>query len=233
LPPVVRGWQPVPMLRSSSLALAVLLLAPTVASADAVGPPPSMCPEGSTAVGFCHGPPTCEIADCSGDADCEAGEVCAPRNLCVVEHCCSGRCCGGMCSDPPTVYDHISGPCAAGGTCSGFGESCETRRVCVEATGMDAGVDAGTEDAGTDAGGTDAGDTETDAGGADDDAGSAAMDAGGSTGMDASSGGVDAGDEGGSSDGGCGCGVADRPAAPGVGLLLIGLAMLSLRRARR
>jgi len=210
------------MLRLRLIAfIASLGLVPSVALADAVGPPPSMCPEGSTAVDFCHGPPTCEIAECSGDADCGPGQACAPQELCVAEHCCSGRCCAMDCGSEPTRYDHIAGPCSTGGTCSGFGESCQTRRVCVDA----AGVDAGSDD-------LDAGDPVTDAGSEDDDAGSEGMDAGGSSGMDAASPGVDGGDEAGTSDGGCGCGVAERPAVPGEIWLLVALATLGVRRLR-
>lgn len=236
------------MSRYASLALLLAsALGASTAYADAVGPPPTSCPEGSTAVGFCHGPATCQIDECSGDADCATGQVCRPRDLCVVEHCCSGMCCAIDCGSPPTTYDHVSGACAAGRSCSGFGESCETRRVCVAGLPTDAGVDAGTDagasaDAGSDGGadldageGADAGEG-TDAGGDDaggTDAGSTPTDAGGGTdaggtAMDASAL-VDAGD-GSSTDGGCGCRAAGGAPSSAPLAVLLAVGMLALRR---
>ncbi|MCA9605903.1 MAG: hypothetical protein KC619_09935 [Myxococcales bacterium] len=227
------------MTRHASLAFVlVTTLGASTALADAVGPPPSSCPEGATAVSFCHGPATCEIDECSGDADCASGQVCRPRDLCVVEHCCSGMCCAIDCGSPPTTYDHVSGACAAGRTCSGFGETCETRRVCVAGVATDAGVDGGTDggaeadagsdggadldagegidagsDAGTDAGRTDGGSTPADAGGTD--AGGSAMDA--SAPVDAGGGTI--------TGGGCGChlGPSEGAGGPLAALLLLGL----------
>lgn len=226
----------------AALLLGVLAAAP--ASADVIATPPDMCPEGSTVVGFCHGPPTCEIAECTGDADCGAGQVCRPRDLCVREHCCSGRGCG---LPTATRYDHVASACGAGRTCADFDTACETRRVCVPGTPVaDAGVDAGPppSDAGTDGGapgddagsGTDGGGTESDSGAPAQDSGTPAVDAAvprrdAATGGDGGAAPVDAGG-GGSTGGGCGCRSATSARAP-AGLLLAVVAGALWRRRDR
>jgi len=106
--------------------VAGLLGVPASAAADVVMPPPSACPEGSTAR-RCHGPQTCAITGCAEDP-CPEGQVCVERALCVRGHCCSGRNCGR----PSAVnVDHVTGPCDAEGACAEGTGSCQTRSVCV------------------------------------------------------------------------------------------------------
>ena len=147
-----------------ALLFALVSLLPLPVAADAVGPPPDMCPEGSTAVDFCHGPATCRSLGCETDGDCDAGQICADRPLCTREHCCSGRCCAGGCGSEPTTYTHVEGPCGPGNSCTGFDTTCNMVKVCVTPEpGMDAGPpasDAGSVD--------DSGVTPMDAGEAED-----------------------------------------------------------------
>ncbi|MFO0685194.1 MAG: MYXO-CTERM sorting domain-containing protein [Sandaracinus sp.] len=91
-----------------------------VARADAIIPPAS-CPESSTD-GFCHGPSTCVPRACTSTLDCNTGEVCAARDLCVVPHSCFGL--GGG-----TTLQHVTGACDASGGCA-TGESCTSFFVC-------------------------------------------------------------------------------------------------------
>lgn len=203
-------------MRTSIIALLVSIPS-ALASADAVPPPPDSCPEGSTAVDFCHGPQTCQIATCTNDGECGAGRVCRQRMLCVREHCCSGICCASAGCEP-TTYEHVAGACA-GGACEELGTTCESRSVCVPGAAIDAGrVDAGRTDAGrTDAGRTDAG--RTDAGR--NDAGRAQNDAGRG----------DAGD-GGVTDGGC-CSAAGAENELGGALFLALVIATVVRFARK
>lgn len=210
--------------------LAVLLAVPAAGRADAIGPPPTDCPAGSTAVDFCHGPATCRTATCEDDADCGSGMTCSEQALCTREHCCSGRCCAIDCGEPPTTYTHVEGPCSAGDTCDAVGTTCNKIKVCVPAS-SDAGTatDAGGGD--MDAGGddTDAGGGGTDAGGTD--GGEGGMDAG--DGVDAG-GGTDAGPGRGTDDGGC-CAVLGGRGQARLALLAVALLGLAvwLRRGRR
>lgn len=192
--------------------IALLLLVawvPSLALADAVGPPPADCPEGSTAVDTCHGPETCEVADCTNDGECGAGMRCQERMLCVREHCCSGFACTmpGM----GTRYTHVAGPCGAGGTCGDPSLSCSTGRVCVP------------DDSTPDAGGTDSGTPGSDSGAPASDSGATPMDSG--------SAGADGGTTS-SSRGGCCSVIGARD--PRVPLALLGLALVGLvaRRGR-
>lgn len=212
------------MTRFTSLVAALALALPAVAAADAVPPPPMNCPTGARPLDFCHGPQTCRIADCTDNADCNAGEECVERALCVREHCCGGFSCTIDGATPPR-YTHVDGPCGAGGGCEGFGATCETSRVCVPITGSDAGPPL-TDGGGTDGGGVDGGGTDgggTDGGGAD-------MDAGDSD--SGPSGGMDAGPDG-PTDGGC-CSVVGHghPYGGAVALVLVALVGLRLRRKR-
>ncbi|MGE0786931.1 MAG: hypothetical protein AB7S26_14760 [Sandaracinaceae bacterium] len=228
-------------------------LAAQTASADVLAPPPASCPEGSTPVTFCHGPETCEIAECTTNADCGVGQVCAARALCVRTHCCSGRGCGL----PTRVeYTHVAGPCT-GGTCTDFDTACEQHFVCVSGS-RDAGTprpDAGRVDAGGpdhDAGGTasdgggttpDGGGTASDGGGTASDGGSASMDGGGAS-MDGGGAGSDAGGaamdsgsvadagESGGTDGGC-CSVVGRRSSVAPWAFGLVLALGFLRRRAR
>ena len=201
----------------------MLLLCPLPAAADAVGPPPSSCPEGSAAVDFCHGPATCSSLDCETDGDFGAGEICADRPLCVREHCCSGRCCAGGCGGEPTIYTHVTGPCGSGGTCDAFDTTCAMRKVCVTPTAMDAGPPD-----------EDAGPTDEDAGSTDEDSGPSSMDAGeadsGSDPLDSGAG-TDSGVTPPATDGGC-CSVAGSRGPVG-GVLFLALFLVTLGRLRR
>lgn len=146
-----------------ALVAVVLALSPTLAHADALGPPPASCPEGSAPVA-CHGPETCEIADCITEGDCRAGERCMQRMLCVREHCCSGVACT-IPDSMPLRYTHVAGPCGASGSCGDPSLSCASHRVCVPGTPLpDSGsaTDSGT--GGTDSGGAWIDSGSTDAG---------------------------------------------------------------------
>lgn len=111
----------VSFVRIARLASVLALLAgPEVARADAIVMPAS-CPE-SSSDGFCHGPPTCAPRACTSTLDCDVGEVCAARDLCVVPHSCFGL--GGS-----TTQQHVVGACDASGGCA-TGESCTSFFVC-------------------------------------------------------------------------------------------------------
>lgn len=193
------------------------------ARADAVSPPPDRCPEGSVAVEFCHGPPTCRVSTCETDADCGAGMVCRDARLCTTEFCCSGRCCGGGCGVEPTVYTHVFGPCDAAGGCSDFGAACTQEKVCVPGSNTDAGTRA------------DAGSTREDAGRSEDGGGTSVIDAGqrdaGGTGIDAGRR-RDAGSTGGTTAGGC-CSVVGGDSALGGVLFGLAIALTIARVSRR
>jgi MYXO-CTERM domain-containing protein len=210
--------------------LAVSLLVPVSAGADAIGPPPDRCPEGSAAE-FCHGPPTCRVSECMSNTDCMPGQECQPRRICVEDHACGGRL-------MTPIYPHAFGPCmgdrCAEGTCRDF-------RACVPAgsTPPDAGprdggsnVDAGgSRDSGTP--GVDSGTPGVDSGTPGVDSGTPARDSGTPPARDAGSGG---GGGGGSDDGGCGCHVpgSSRSALYG-GAFVAGLLAITVafRRRRR
>lgn len=103
----------------------LVLLVPTLASADVVGPDPTDCPVGSQGTS-CHGMEYCRPRTCAATTDCAAGEVCQSRDLCIT----SGSCGGGF-IDPdagppppvPVVTASCSGSCAEG--------TCEPTMVCV------------------------------------------------------------------------------------------------------
>lgn len=115
----------------------VWLLAPGVAWADALSPPPMECPDGSRPR-HCHGPSTCQIAACSRDGDCRSGQVCRTRSLCVRSHNCGGW------NQVPVIM-HVVGPCNDKGECEGTGGAlCKGLQVCVPGSRADAGrADAG------------------------------------------------------------------------------------------
>ncbi len=111
-------------MRAAVLALIVSVLAVFVgaglARADAIVLPET-CPDGATD-GFCHGPPTCVPHACTGTLDCDVGQVCAARALCVEPHACfSGT--------GSTTLQHVIGDCDASGGC-GAGASCTSFFVC-------------------------------------------------------------------------------------------------------
>lgn len=213
-------------LRGPGLALACALaaLVPSRAAlADVIAPPPARCPEGSRAIDFCHGPPTCEARSCTDDADCAPTEVCEQRALCTREHCCSGRACGSP--DAPR-YTHVEAACASG-TCSDSSTTCTSIRVCVpRPAGTDAGGDLDAS-SGEDAGSAGDGGHELDAS-SEDDGGSSDEDGGGTAPEDSGAG---AGAETG---GGC-CSVAGRRdgTAAALASALVALLLGARRRARR
>lgn len=114
------------------------------ARADAIGPPPTDCPDGARGAA-CHGAEYCGIDSCIGPRDCALGQRCVARELCVDTVMCLGR--GGGASTTRVLADGCAG-CAA---------RCESLFVCV-GDAIDAGRgDTGTLDAGSDAGRMDAG----------------------------------------------------------------------------
>ena len=119
------------------VALAVLLLVPAAARADAVGPadPGVVCPAGST-VSVDHCGTVCTARRCASDGDCRDGEECAAVRLCAEDV----PYCGGWTSDP---YEQIRGACDEG--CAGD-EDCRSFDACVPREGSDDGgspADAG------------------------------------------------------------------------------------------
>jgi MYXO-CTERM domain-containing protein len=203
--------------------LAAASFIPVSVRADAIGPPPPSCPEGSSEE-FCHGPPTCRARECVSNTDCMPGQECQDRMLCVRDHSCGGR------LIEPT-YTHVIGPCGPG--CAAESGTCEALRVCVPAGSMgpDAGPrDAGARDSGTP--GTDAG-PKRDAG--------PGVDAGpgrdsGPPGRDSGPPARDAGSTGGggSDDGGCGCRTAGaQRGALFAGAFAAGALALAFARSRR
>jgi hypothetical protein len=193
------------------------------ARADVLSPPPERCPEGS-AGRDCHGPPLCAALICEIDSDCADGSRCVERPLCARSETCAG---GWGGSGTPNT--HVDGPCGSGGTCDGWGTSCQNLKVCVAIGNLDAGTPR------PDAGGspTDAGGTTTDAGGTSIDAGAGATDAGRDGGGRTDSGPSrqDAGG-GGTTSGGCCSAVGARSGAGGALFVALILAT-ALRRSRR
>lgn len=141
------------MRRSNAWVLSALLVSILAgrARADAIGPPPTDCPEGARGAS-CHGAEYCAVDSCIGPRDCAPGQRCVARELCVDTVRCFGL--GGGTSTTRVIADG----------CAGCGARCESQFVCV-GDAIDAGRrDAGVLDAGAaDAGGMDAG-TEGDPG---------------------------------------------------------------------
>lgn len=111
-----------PSLAAFALAAAALAAAPTAALADVVGMPPTDCPAG-TRGSSSHCGEYCYAPRCSDDLDCEEGETCEVRELCVVTLRCESS--GG-----PYSQEAVEGTCEGGGACSDG--SCESVRVCVD-----------------------------------------------------------------------------------------------------
>lgn len=107
-----------------TLTLLLVLLVPTLASADVVGPDPTDCPTGSRGTS-CHGMEYCAPRTCTGAADCSAGEICQARDLCI-----SSGTCGGLRppdAGPPAPVSVVTATCS--GSCAEG--ACESRMVCV------------------------------------------------------------------------------------------------------
>lgn len=121
----------------SSVALAVLaasalLIGTSIARADPVPPPPPSCPEGGLP-STCHAGPFCAVRDCVDKTECQLGEACENRELCIGEIVCWGY--------PPTTVDTVEGVCPGGIPCSNG--TCETRKVCVTPSGAGGSGGAG------------------------------------------------------------------------------------------
>jgi len=86
------------------------------ARADKVPPPPPDCLPGSTARTG-HGGPYCDPKTCEADSDCEGGETCQERALCIAEFKGGGRRPENV--EPPT-YHSVVNTCdkADGSACS-------------------------------------------------------------------------------------------------------------------
>ncbi len=114
-----------------------LSLSSAAARADAIGPPPTDCPDG-TMGDSCHGGQFCHPVTCMTDSDCTAGQTCQVRPFCIVQI----NCAGGF-VDPdasPGMYDQpgAQGPCATTSDCDA-GATCSMENVCVSASASDSG----------------------------------------------------------------------------------------------
>lgn len=109
--------------------IALPLLAVMTASsarADAVGPPPSSCPVGSTPSASHAGPLCVPEPVCMTDLMCGGGEACEEVRLCVTQVACGGR------IEPdagPCFQNHVVGYCDGAGNC-GVG-TCEIFDACI------------------------------------------------------------------------------------------------------
>ncbi|EYF03630.1 Hypothetical protein CAP_5421 [Chondromyces apiculatus DSM 436] len=93
--------------------------------ADVVGPPPDTCPDGSTPQ-TCHGGPYCAPRTCASENDCDAGELCVDRKLCLGE-----LGCGGLLEPDamPPMTPTITGTCEGTTACTAPA-TCTTMKVC-------------------------------------------------------------------------------------------------------
>ena len=114
---------------AAGAALLSLSLVPATAGADAVPPPPTNCPDGTTGM-TCHGGQYCQPSPCKSNADCSGGQVCLPRAFCLGHVTCGG---GIFPPDgsPSTVAEPAAGAaCASSADCDG-GAMCATQSLCV------------------------------------------------------------------------------------------------------
>lgn len=111
-----------------------LLLLPSAALADVVGPEPESCPPGSRPSVAHSGPYCAPVAECGGDTECGAGETCD-----VIQQCVETRGCGGLMApdSEPCTLEHVVGPCGGDGSCA-VGE-CRSRSVCSGEVASDGG----------------------------------------------------------------------------------------------
>jgi hypothetical protein len=116
------------LLLLAAFGLSVVSTASTLALADALGPPPTGCPDG-TIGDSCHGGQYCRAVTCNSTADCDAGQSCVPRGYCMTPVTCGGAIRlpdGG----PVTTTVPSAGPVCTGATdCTG-GATCTTQNVC-------------------------------------------------------------------------------------------------------
>jgi MYXO-CTERM domain-containing protein len=101
---------------------AIALVGPRLARADAVGPPPKSCPEGSVPNAN-HWGPYCSRDSCPVDG-CKDGKQCQPVKACV-EQVVGSSPLGG-----PFTFEAVRGPCAFGDKCS-VG-TCQSWKACVD-----------------------------------------------------------------------------------------------------
>src|SRR5688572_18232179 len=97
MPPSARLRGSIPAMTRSGLAAVVIVLSSSiaaVANADAISPPPTGCPPWSEPV-MCHGAPTCQLSECTSDADCGPAEGCQMLDVCN-----NLNNCGGMAGRP-------------------------------------------------------------------------------------------------------------------------------------
>jgi hypothetical protein len=111
--------------------LTLCLLLPTLALADAIGPPPEKCPPGSVGVSS-HEGDWCQPATCLLDTTCDDGAKCRPGvGLCVTHEVVP---CGGLrpveMEPCTTTRDEAHKPCAADADCAQG--TCEVASRCVE-----------------------------------------------------------------------------------------------------
>jgi hypothetical protein len=117
------------MTHLQTLAIVLSLVSASVASADAVMPPPASCPEGSTPSTSHAGPHCSPSASCTMPATCGTGETCEAVGLCIERVACGGL----MPPDAgPCFEEHVVDNCAVGGSCASG--TCEVRSVCSDAS---------------------------------------------------------------------------------------------------
>ena len=110
-------------------ALLSLTLAVAPARADAVAPPPTNCPDGTTGMS-CHGGVYCQPTTCKTSADCTGGQVCEAQSVCLGQVTCGGGVevpDGGAVTAPEV---NVGDVCTTAADCDG-GATCGTQSVCV------------------------------------------------------------------------------------------------------
>lgn len=115
----------------ASLALVITLAGTNAARADAIGPPPSECPPGSSPSSN-HLGPYCALRETCVDPGgvCPGGGSCAVIQQCIITTPCLGpRYDSGQRPDAePCVQRDVVGPCASDGSCERG--VCTERHVC-------------------------------------------------------------------------------------------------------
>jgi hypothetical protein len=105
--------------------LIALCLAPTLARADAVRPPPRNCPAGSHGETG-HAGPYCTPSACLTDAECVGypGQVCSDAPLCVKSVSYTDW------SGQTYTRLEVVGPCASDGSCADPASKCDMTKKC-------------------------------------------------------------------------------------------------------